>query len=349
MLPESVLREAQSELMNWQGSGMSVLEIGHRTDEFKAMLDEAEALLRELLAIPDHYHVLFLGGAARTQFAMIPMNLLSPAEQAGYLVSGLWSSLAFTEATKLTNAYCIASSESDGFVSIPEPQSWQVRQNTAYVYFTPNETINGVRFSSPPSVANIPLVADMTSCLLSEPLNVADYGLIFAGAQKNIAAAGLTIVIIRDDLLQKSGDRLLPTMMDYRTHVAYHSVYATPPVFNCYLAGKMFKWIKAQGGVEPLYHQNCQKAARLYQYIDESSFYYGRVEQHARSIVNVCFALKKPSLEQEFVRAAAQRGLLSLAGHRMAGGLRASLYNAMPMSGVELLIAFMQEFSEEHH
>ncbi|WP_133127447.1 3-phosphoserine/phosphohydroxythreonine transaminase [Legionella nagasakiensis] len=349
MLPESVLLEVKSELMNWQGSGMSVLEIGHRSDEFKALLDEAEADLRELIAIPEHYHVLFLGGAARTQFAMIPMNLLPPGQQAGYLISGFWSSLAFTEATKLANAYCVASSEKTGFVSVPEPINWQIQQNTAYLYFTLNETINGVHFSSPPSVANIPLVADMTSCLLSEPLNVTDYGLIFAGAQKNIAPAGLTIVIIREDLLAKSANRPLPTMMDYRTHVAYHSVYATPPVFNCYLAGKMFKWIKTQGGVEQLHHQNCQKADRLYQYIDESSFYHCHVEKRARSIVNICFSITTQQLEAEFVRAAAQRGLLSLAGHRMAGGLRASLYNAMPMAGVESLIAFMQEFSEEHH
>ncbi len=345
-LPESVLLEAQAELLNWQGSGMSVLEAGHRTPEFMTLMQDAVADLRELMAIPENYHVLFLGGAARTQFAMVPMNLVAPGQKAGYLVSGVWSSMAFDEGKKLKSAYCIASSRQTGFTRTPDPVEWQLLDNTACVYYTPNETINGVRFADTPDVGRLPLVADMTSCLLSEPVDIDKFGLIFAGAQKNIAPAGLTVVIIRDDLLKIKTDAPIPTMLDYRTHVAEHSLYATPPVFNCYMAAKMFKWIKAQGGVQTLYERNCEKAARLYQYIDSSSFYHCAIEPHSRSLMNVCFSLEKPGLEEDFLTQARLRGLYALKGHRLVGGMRASLYNAMPMAGVDALIAFMQEFAK---
>lgn len=349
MLPESVLLEAQAELLNWQGLGLSVMEIGHRTAEFCALMAALEAGLRELIFIPDNYRVLFLGGAARTQFAMIPMNLLSKDQQAGYLVSGVWSGLAYEEACKLSRAYCVASSEDAGFMTIPEPSTWQLQDNTGYLYYTPNETINGVRFSAVPAVKDMPIIADMTSCLLSEPVNVADFGLIFAGAQKNIAPAGLTIVIIRADLLETVTESPVPTMLDYRTHVNNQSLYATPPSFNCYLALKMFNWIKSQGGVEALYQLNCKKAVALYDYIDQSPFYHCSVQKHARSLVNVCFSIVDLTLEDEFLTRAKQRGLLALKGHRLVGGFRASLYNAMPLLGVESLIAFMDEFSEEFY
>ncbi len=342
-LPEPVLLEAQAELLNWQELGVSVLEVGHRTDAFKSLMAQAEADLRELIGIPDNYRVLFLGGAARMQFAMVPMNLLPQGQQAGYLISGLWSSQAFDEACKLGDAYCIASSK-----STPDPVSWTLHENTAYVYYTPNETINGVRFAQVPKVGNIPLIADMTSCLLSEPVNVGDFGLIFAGAQKNISIAGLTLVIIRNDLLARIPAHVIPTMLDYRIHVAHDSLYATPPIFNCYLAAKMFQWLKMQGGVEAIYKLNCLKAAKLYDYIDQSSFYHCAVEKHARSIMNVCFSLQNSKLEDEFVAQAAQHGLYALKGHRVVGGLRASLYNAMPMAGVKSLIAFMRDFSKEN-
>ena len=348
MLPEAILLEAQAEFLNWHGLGMSVMEVGHRTAEFRVLMEQLEADLRELISIPDNYHVLFLGGAARTQFAMVPMNLLAFGKQAGYLISGLWSSLAFDEACKLKQAYCIASTKNNGFTGVPSPEDWVLQSNTAYVYYTPNETVNGVRFSDTPKITDIPLVADMTSCLLSEPVNIADFGMIFAGAQKNIATAGLTIVIIRADLLEIPHESPIATMLDYKTHSDHKSLYATPPTFNCYLAAKMCKWIKAQGGVEALYQVNCKKAATLYEYIDASPFYHCAVQANARSLVNVCFSLAKPALEQEFVARANQRGLSALQGHRSVGGLRASLYNAMPMAGVEALIAFMQEFSEEH-
>ena len=343
-LPESILLEAKAELLNWQGHGISILETGHRTPEFQQLMQEAEADLRDLLAIPDNYHVLFLGGAARTQFAMVPMNLMSQSKQAGYLVSGVWSAQAYEEGRKLTSAYCIASSGQTGFRQTPDPVNWQIRSNTAYVYYTPNETINGVRFAEVPNTGDIPLIVDMTSCLLSEPIDISKFGLIFAGAQKNIAPAGLTVVIVRSDLLAAPGTLPIPTMMDYRTHVMHKSLYATPPVFNCYMAAKMFKWVKAQGGVDTLYQINCEKAAKLYHYIDTSTEYHCPVESHSRSLMNVCFSLTKPQLEDEFLTQASLHGLCALKGHRLVGGLRASLYNAMPMAGVDALIAFMKDF-----
>ncbi len=348
MLPLPVLQEVQEELLNWQGLGVSVLEIGHRTAPFRSVMEQLEADFRELLFIPNDYHVLFLGGAARTQFAMVPMNLLTRDRQAGYLISGLWSSMAFDEACKLKQAYCVASTENTGFIHAPSRASWELQKNTAYLYYTPNETVNGVCFRETPTVPDIPLVADMTSCLLSEPVNVADFGLIFAGAQKNIAIPGLTIVMIRSDLLESEIVNPIATMLDYRTHVSNHSLYATPPTFNCYIALKMLKWVRAAGGVDALYQINCKKAAALYQYIDSSSFYHCAVDVNSRSIVNVCFSLLREGLEHEFLVRANLHGLYALQGHRTVGGLRASLYNAMPMAGVESLIAFMQDFAEEY-
>lgn len=347
-LPESVLREAQAELLDWQGLGVSILEIGHRTKQFKQLLEDAEADLRALLQIPDDYHVLFLSGAARSQFAMIPMNLLKKGQTAAYLISGVWSKMAYQEACKLTSAYCIASSEKNGvFRTTPAFDPNALADNTAYLYYTPNETINGVRFAQTPKANGVPLIADMTSCLLSEPITVADYGLIFAGAQKNIAPAGMTIVIIQKDFIESLERLVLPTMFDYRTHIIHHSLYATPPVFNCYIAAKMFKWIQAQGGVDALYALNCDKAKQLYDYIDHGSFYSCCVEKHARSRMNVCFSLSNPSLEDIFLIQAEQQGLYALKGHRLVGGIRASLYNAMPMAGVHQLIDFMEDFSNE--
>lgn len=337
MLPEAVLLEAQAEFLDWQGRGVSVMEVGHRSVPFQAVMHEAEASLRELLAIPDHYHVLFLGGSARTQFAMIPMNLLAPSARAAYWISGVWSSMAYTEACRLKEAYCV-----DTTMDVDAPV---LHPDTAYLYYTPNETVNGIRFPFVPHSGAVPLVADMTSCLLSEPICISDYGLIFAGAQKNIAPAGLTVVIVRSDLLDVTPSPTIPLMMDYRIHVKHASCYATPPTFNCYMAGKMFAWIKTQGGVEALYQRNCQKAARLYQFIDESPFYQCPIDVKARSIMNVCFHLTDSTREDDFVQQAEQQGLYGLRGHKMVGGLRASLYNAMPLSGVDTLIAFMEAFS----
>jgi len=348
MLPESILRDAQADLLNWQGQGMSVMEIGHRTDAYMALMQQAEADLRALINIPKHYHVLFLGGAARTQFAMIPMNLLAASQQGAYLVSGIWSKLAFAEACKVKQAYCVASSEAGGFVATPGLADITLREHTGYLYYTPNETVNGVQFAQTPRFGSVPLIADMTSCLLSEPIDVNEFGLIFAGAQKNISPAGLTIIIIRADLLDQQAEQGLPTMLDYRTHVEHQSLYATPPAFNCYLAAKMFGWIKEQGGVERFYQINCIKAAKLYDYIDQSSFYHCAVQTGSRSIMNVCFSLVKDALQPQFLTAASEAGLYALQGHRLVGGLRASLYNAMPMEGVDSLITCMHAFAKEH-
>lgn len=348
MLPEVILKEAQEEFLNWHGTGMSILEIGHRTSEVINLLSTAEQSLRELLNIPKNYHVLFLGGAARTQFAMVPMNLLQPENEAAYIVTGIWSQMAYHEANLVKRAYCLANEEQGGFVSVPDPQNWIFKNNTSYVYFTPNETVNGVRFPYVPKTGEVPLVADMTSCLLSEPINIKQYGLIFAGAQKNIANAGLTVAIINEALLKKCPKPMVPTMMNYETHAKHHSLYATPPVFNCYLAAKMFDWIKTQGGVEGLFRQNCLKAAKLYQYLDSTDFYLTPVSREARSIMNICFSLHNTDLEEKFLNRANERGLCALKGHRFVGGLRASLYNAMPMSGVNALIEFMSEFAKEN-
>lgn len=347
MLPEPILKEVQTELLNWQNTGMSIMEIGHRTPEFIELMAKAEQGLRELLHIPSNYHVLFLGGAARTQFAMIALNFLDQSEQGAYLISGIWSALAFKEACKLKNAYCVASSESQGFVDWPEMTDWQIQDKTRYLYFTSNETINGIRLKAP-TFTGLPLIADMTSSILSEPIDVQNYHLIFAGAQKNIANSGLTVVIVRDEFLNSIGDKILPTMLDYRIHAMEHSIYATPPTFNCYIALKMFDWLKQQGGVKAIYEVNCKKANMLYDYIDSSSFYSCKIAKQARSLVNVCFTLKKSDLEPIFLTKASRRGLLALKGHRAVGGLRASLYNSMPLVAVEQLIEFMCDFAKEY-
>lgn len=345
MLPEAILKEAQEELLNWQNLGMSVLEVGHRTDEFKNLLHQTEATLRHLLSIPSNYRVLFLGGAARTQFAMVPMNLIQN-KPAGYIVTGVWSKLAFNEAQHLKNASYVANTEDKKYRTIPEQHELKIQEHSAYIYYTPNETVNGVRFPYVPKVHGLPLIADMTSCLLSEPIDVRQFDLIFAGAQKNIANAGLTLVIIKEDLLEQAHSAI-PSMLDYKVHVNNHSLYATPPVFNCYLAAKMLEWITAQGGVEALYAANCRKAAKLYHYLDSNPFYISMVDPQARSIMNVCFTLENQQLEALFLKQAQDEGLCALQGHRLVGGLRASLYNAMPMTGVDALISFMQKFSEE--
>lgn len=348
MLPPTVLQEAQAELLNWQNLRMSVMEVGHRTPPFCALMEDLEKLARKLLLVPEDYHILFLGSAARLQFAMVPMNLLNPHDQAGYFISGIWSSLAYDEACKLSSAYCVASSESLHFKSLPHFVNPSYRENTRYIYYTPNETINGIRYSQIPNVEDAFLVADMTSCLFTEPFNIGDFGLIFAGTQKNIGLAGLTMVIVRDDILTCAPEAPLATMLDYRVHAKHNSIYATPPTFNCYMSYKMLLWTEAQGGVSALYALNCQKARLLYDYIDSQDFYRNEIEKDSRSIVNVCFNLADEKLENRFLQKAAQQGLYALNGHRLVGGLRASLYNAMPLAGVEALVSFMRHFAKEH-
>ncbi len=333
VLPEAILREAQSDLLDFENTGLSILEIGHRTEKFTHFLDDAKANLRALINIPDDYHILFLGGAARTQFSMVPLNLItSDKNQAGYICSGLWSKLAFEEGARFSDAYLI------------QANHHKLKENTAYVYYTPNETVDGVRLSDIPDVGDTPLVADMTSCFLSEPIDITKFGLIFAGAQKNIGPAGLTIVIIREDLLDITPKHVVPSMMDYRVHAKNNSLYATPPLFQCDMASRMFKWVQAEGGVDALYQINQAKAAKLYDYIDASKHYVCSVEKSMRSMMNVCFSMVDTRQESAFLKAAEAEGLRGLKGHRVRGGLRASLYNAMPMAGVDALIEFMDMF-----
>lgn len=348
MLPTEVLEEVQAEWLNWQGSGMSIMEIGFRTEAFMQMLQNATDLLRQLLQVPDSHEILFLGGAARLQFGMVPLNFLAKGQRAGYLVTGIWSSLAFQDALRISgdqSAYCIASSEDKSYLSLPLQSEYHFEDNTAYYYYTPNETINGVRSDFKPSNRAVPLVADMTSCLLTEPLKVSDFELIFAGAQKNIANAGLTLVIVQKNWLEHIDNPNLSAMLDYRVHTRHHSLYATPPTFNCFMAYKMFQWIDKQGGVSTLYEKNRTKAQTLYDYLDASDFYRAPVVTNARSLVNICFATPSNSLDTQFVEKAAANGLLALRGHREVGGLRASLYNAMPLEGVEKLVSFMDDFA----
>lgn len=352
-LPEVVLRQVQEELLDWQGKGLSILELGHRTSDFVALMDRLEAHFRALLSIPSDYHVLFMGDPARSQFGMIPLNLLEEDEQAGYWVTGLWSQLALQEASKLKRAYCIASTEATGFREAFAETTWKLKDKTAYVYYTPNETVNGVRFAEPPCVGDIPLVADMTSCLLTEPLCVEAYGLIFAGAQKNLANAGLTVVIIADRVLKKIKQKKLPTMWDYRTWVESRSLFVTPPTFNCYVMLKVLEWVKEKGGVEYMYAQNLKKAQILYDYLEHSKCFINDIKKEARSFVNVPFRLRESltspnpcQKEAAFLAFARKRGLVGLEGHRTVGGLRASLYNAMPVEGVAALVECMHEFEE---
>ncbi len=349
MLPESILEKTQEELLDWQHSGMSVMEIGHRSKEFGQLLEEAEQNLRLLLTIPPNYHVLFLGMAARLQFAMVALNFLSEHEEAGYLITGVWSSLAYKEASKLKKAYCVASSEAGGGIDFPALETWNIKKNSRYIYLTNNETVNGVRCPLLPRDSSLAVIADMTSSLLTEPIKVQDYALIFAGVQKNIANAGMTLVIVRDEFLKTITNDNLATMLDYRTHCREKSLYATPPTFNCYIAAQMFQWVKNQGGITQVYSQNRLKSSTLYDYIDSSNFYYCPVAKKARSLVNVCFTTSNRELDDHFVAKAEQQGLYALRGHRSIGGLRASLYNAMPLEAVECLIKFMKDFAKDAH
>ena len=346
MLPEPILKQAQHDILEWQNSGLSILELGHRTEAFRDLLDSAEASLRRLLKVPDNYHILFLTGPARMLFGMIPLNFLAEGQTAGYLVTGIWSKMAYEEAQKLKSVECMASSEAAQFLKIPESHARQINPDWAYCYYTPNETVNGIYCPRPSLPQQIPVIADMTSCLLAEPIRVEDYALIFAGAQKNIANAGMTVVIVRDDFVQTIQAESLATIMDLRTHIQHRSLYATPATFNCYLAGQMFAWIEAQGGVEAMFVINQHKARRLYDYIDQSSFYSSPIEKRDRSFLNVCFHLPDPTLEESFIQQANQRGLLGLRGHRMVGGLRASIYNAMPIEVVDCLSDFMRYFEK---
>lgn len=343
VLPEAVLERARDELLDWHGSGMSVMEMSHRGKDFTAIAAKAEADLRRLLDVPDHYRVLFVQGGASQQFAMVPLNLLPPGASADYLDTGTWSVKAIEEASRLGRAHVVASSQPTRYTTIPPRADWQLDPEAAYVHYTPNETIVGVEFLEVPEVGDKPLVADMSSTILSRPIDVSKFGLIYAGAQKNIGPAGLTLVIVREDLLGHAR-RDCPTMLDYTVFAQHDSMYNTPPTFGWYLAGLIFEWLLEQGGLPAMAERNARKAGKLYAYIDASGFYRNPVDPACRSWMNVPFRLADETLDKTFLVEAAAAGLTSLAGHRIVGGMRASLYNAMPEAGVDALISFMRDF-----
>lgn len=347
MLPESVLTQARDEMLDWQNSGMCVAEMSHRGKEFMSIAAQAEADLRELLAIPANYKVLFLQGGASSQFAMIPMNLLRIGGSADYINTGSWSKKAISEARRYGTVNVAASTEDCKFTRAPAQSELTLSADAAYVHYTPNETIEGVEFPYVPETNGKPLVADMSSTLLSRPIDVSRFGLIYAGAQKNIGPAGLTIVIIREDLI---GQTLpgTPTMFDYKIHADNDSMYNTPATYAWYQAGLVFKWLKDMGGLEAMAAVNTRKAAMLYDAIDTSNFYANPVEPASRSWMNVPFTLANAELDDTFIKEAKALGLTTLKGHRSVGGMRASIYNAMPEAGVAALVAFMQTFAQKH-
>ncbi len=345
VLPEPVLRKAQEAIWNAAGSGIGIMEHSHRGKVFDKVRDEAEQDCRDLAGIPDNYRVLFLQGGASLQFAMVPMNLLPPDRAADFLVTGVWAQKAVKEAKVLGGkVHVAASSEATNFDSIPRADQISYSGSPAYVHLTTNNTIYGTQWRAEPAVpAGVPLVADTSSDMYSRPLDVTRYGLIYAGAQKNLGPSGVVLVIIRDDLVE-AGPKTLPTMLQYRTHAAEKSLYNTPPTFGIYVMGQVFKWIKEQGGLAAMAQRNEEKARLLYDFIDQSDFFRGTAQADSRSRMNVCFRAPTEELEAKFVTEATRRGLDGLKGHRSVGGMRASIYNACPRTAVDSLVSFMKEF-----
>ena len=346
VLPVEVLEQARDEILDWHGTGMSVMEMSHRGKEFIGIAEQAEADLRELLGVPADYKVLFMQGGATLQFAAVPLNLSAAGQTVDYVNTGSWSKKAIGEAKRYAKVN-IAADAGGAYCSIPPVESWKTSVEAAYLHYTPNETIGGVEFHVVPDVGDVPLVADMSSTLLSRPVDVTKFGLIYAGAQKNIGPAGLTVVIVRNDLLGRARAET-PSVLDYAAVAKDGSMLNTPPTYAWYLAGLVFQWLKRQGGLSAIGQRNRAKAALLYDAIDRSSFYRNPVAKDARSWMNVVFTLPKPELDKTFAAEAKTAGLVGLEGHRSVGGMRASLYNAMPVSGVEALVSFMNEFERTH-
>jgi len=347
VLPAEVLQQARDEMLDWHGSGMSVMEMSHRGKEFMSIAAKTEADLRELMGIPANYKVLFLQGGGSGQFSMVPMNLLRGKKSADYVNTGEWSKKAIKEAKKYCEVNIAATSEDKNFTYAPAQNTWKLNADAAYVHYTPNETIGGVEFNWIPDTGNVPLVADMSSSILSRPMDVTRFGLIYAGAQKNIGPAGLTIVVVREDLL---GTTLpgTPSMCDYKIHADNDSMYNTPPTFAIYIAGLVFERLKQKGGVVAMEKTNIAKAALLYDLFEATDFYRCPVAKSDRSRMNVPFTLKDAALDGEFLKQAQVNGLLQLKGHRSVGGMRASIYNAMPIEGVAALVEFMKKFANKH-
>ena len=347
MLPEAVLQGAAEEMLNYRGTGMSVMEMSHRSRTYQTIIDEAEADLRALMEIPDNYRVLFLQGGASQQFAMVPMNLMKN-KVADFVITGQWAKKAHAEAKLFGTANAVASSADRVFAYIPDCSDLPVSEDADYVHICENNTIYGTKFWQLPDTKGKPLVADLSSCILSEPVDVTKYGMIYAGAQKNIGPAGVTIVIIREDLITEDVLPGTPTMLRYKTHSDNGSMYNTPPAYGIYICGKVFKWLIAQGGLEEMARRNREKAAVLYHFLDQSRLFRGTVDRKDRSLMNVPFVTGNPDLDAKFVQEAEAAGLLNLKGHRSVGGMRASIYNAMPREGVETLVRFMEVFEKEN-
>ncbi len=346
-LPEEVLKQAQAELLDWQGLGLSVLEISHHDPAFLKMAEAAEADFRELLAIPSNYKVLFLQGGARSQFSMVPLNLLWGKTSADYIETGIWSKMALTEASRYCNVNVVASNAAQNATTIPAESEWRCDPKAAYFHYADNETVNGLEFSNIPKAPEVPLVADMSSNILSRVFDVSRFGLIYASAQKNAGPAGLTLVIVREDLLGGASP-ITPTMFNYKVHADAHSIYNTPPTFTWYMIGLVFKWLKQQGGVAAIEKVNKRKSEKLYQYIDSNDFYTNPIEKHYRSRMNVVFRLANENLNALFLQEARSAGLEGLKGHKLVGGMRASIYNPMPEAGVDALITFMKDFVQRN-
>jgi phosphoserine aminotransferase len=347
MLPEAVLQRMQAELLDWRGSGMSVMEVSHRGSDFIDFAAASEKNLRGLLGIPENYRVLFMQGGATLQFAAVPLNIAPPGAVADYVLTGNWGQKAKGEAERYVRVNVAADGAPSKFTTIPDPSTWRVSKDAAYLHYTPNETIYGVEFHSVPEVSDAPLVVDMSSTLLSRPIDVGRFGVIYAGAQKNIGPAGLAIVIVREDLLGRAR-RETPGVIDYKLMAENDSMWNTPATLSWYVAGLVFEWLEQQGGLKAMADINARKAARLYAAIDGSSFYTNPVDPSCRSWMNVPFTLADPNLDKQFLQESKAAGLTNLKGHRSVGGMRASIYNAMPEAGVDALISFMVDFEKRH-
>lgn len=345
VLPESVLKEAADEMLDYKGSGMSVMEISHRSALFQSIIDETEDNLRTLMNIPDNYEVLFLQGGASLQFSMIPMNFMKN-RKADYIISGYWAKKAYQEAKLFGEINVAASSEDCNFSRIPDCSDLELDPNSDYIYMCENSTIYGTKFKEVPNSKGKTIVNDISSCFLSEPMNVSDYGMLYGGIQKNLGPAGLVIAIIRKDLISDNVLPGTPTMLRYKTHSDNKSLYNTPPTYNIYIVGKVIKWIMSLGGLEKMKQLNEEKAAVLYDYLDSSKLFSGIAEKESRSVMNVTFRTNSAETDAVFVKEAAENGIVSVKGHRAIGGLRASLYNAMPIEGVKRLVEFMKEFEK---
>lgn len=347
MMPESVLQKAAEEMMDYEGSGSSVMEMSHRSPVYEKIITDAERLLRTVMNIPDNYKVLFLQGGASTQFAAVPLNLMNGNKKADYVLSGQFSTKAYQEAKKYGDVLAVASSKEQNFACVPTLRKDSFREDADYVHICYNNTIYGTKFASVPDTGDVPLVADMSSCILSEPIDVSKFGMIYAGAQKNMAPAGLTVVIIREDLLGNARPET-PTMLDYKVMADNGSMYNTPPCWCIYVAKLVYEWILSLGGLTAMQARNQKKAALLYEYLDGQNYYLAPVDKGSRSLMNVTFVTGNAELDKKFCTEAAQQGLINLKGHRSVGGMRASIYNAMPYEGLEKLVQFMQEFAQNN-